>query len=227
MVCARSTWCVAAVVALGAALPGCGAFQAGVVGTFAPSLRRATSLPVSMRVERHLRTRLQASSLDREFHKKGTTWGTPPELRRVDPLDENTKNVIKFSVNALKGLITFLFQGEGREFARFYVLETVARVPYFSYLSILHLFESLGFHERAAWIKVHFAEADNELHHLLIMESLTPSTQPHPAPATGQAAFYFWICAGLYLGGGRAGYYVTQLIEEHAYQTYDTSHPTL
>ena len=159
MACARSTWCIAAVVALGAALPGCGAFQACGGGTFAPGLRRAASLPRAMgpqRVARHVRTQMQAgpSKLDKVFHKKGTTWGTPPELLRVDPLDERTKNVIKFAVDALKGLITFLFQGEGREFARFYVLETVARVPYFSYLSVLHLFESLGFHERAAWIKV-------------------------------------------------------------------------
>ena len=33
---------------------------------------------------------------------------------------------------------------DGRPIARFWFLETVARMPYFSYLSCFHLFESLG-----------------------------------------------------------------------------------
>jgi ubiquinol oxidase len=61
---------------------------------------------------------------------------------------------------------------QGRDFARFYVLETVARVPYSSYMSVLHFYETMGLHRKAYWIKVHFGEADNELHHVLSMESL-------------------------------------------------------
>lgn len=59
-----------------------------------------------------------------------------------------------------------------RSYPRFYVLETIARVPYFSYLSVLHLYETLGSWRKADLLKVHFAETWNELHHLLIMESL-------------------------------------------------------
>lgn len=59
-----------------------------------------------------------------------------------------------------------------RSYARFYVLETIARVPYFSYVSVLHLYETLGLWRKADLLKVHFAETWNELHHLLIMESL-------------------------------------------------------
>ncbi|MEH2093056.1 alternative oxidase [Nostoc sp.] len=59
-----------------------------------------------------------------------------------------------------------------RSYARFYMLETIARVPYFSYLSVLHLYETLGYWRKADLLKLHFAETWNELHHLLIMESL-------------------------------------------------------
>ncbi len=39
------------------------------------------------------------------------------------------------------------------------MLETVARIPYFAYISILHLYESLGFWRAGAELrKVHFAE---------------------------------------------------------------------
>ena len=49
------------------------------------------------------------------------------------------------------------------------MLETVARMPYFSYISILHLYESLGWWRAGAELrKVHFAEEWNELHHLQV-----------------------------------------------------------
>ena len=42
---------------------------------------------------------------------------------------------------------------------KFWVLETVARIPYFAYISILHLYESIGFWRAGAELrKVHFAE---------------------------------------------------------------------
>jgi hypothetical protein len=56
-------------------------------------------------------------------------------------------------------------------FSRFFFLETVARMPYFSYITMLHLYETLGFWRRSADIKrIHFAEEINEFRHLLIME---------------------------------------------------------
>jgi len=59
-------------------------------------------------------------------------------------------------------------------YRRFWVLETVARVPYFSYLSVLHLRQTLGARESDSMdrIREHFAEADNEALHLLVMEEL-------------------------------------------------------
>lgn len=39
-----------------------------------------------------------------------------------------------------------------------------------AFISVLHLYETLGWWRRADYLKVHFAESWNELHHLLIME---------------------------------------------------------
>ncbi len=46
-------------------------------------------------------------------------------------------------------------------------------MPYFSYISMLHLYETLGWWTIGTDVRrVHFAEEWNELHHLQIMESL-------------------------------------------------------
>ena len=46
-----------------------------------------------------------------------------------------------------------------RTIARFYALETIARVPYFSYTSVLHLYETIGFFRQKEFIKLHFSES--------------------------------------------------------------------
>ena len=62
---------------------------------------------------------------------------------------------------------------ENKPVQRFWFLETVARMPYFSYTTMLTLYELLGWWRRSRELrKVHFAEEWNEYHHLLIMESL-------------------------------------------------------
>lgn len=67
---------------------------------------------------------------------------------------------------------------EDRPIQRFWFLETVARMPYFSYLSTLFLFETLGWWSGGAEVrKVHFAEEYNEMQHLRIMESLGGDTR--------------------------------------------------
>jgi len=80
--------------------------------------------------------------------------------------------VIKIPYYALCYLMDEVFEGR-YVFSRFFLLETVARMPYFSYITMLHLYETLGFWRRSSEVKrVHFAEEWNEYHHLLIMESL-------------------------------------------------------
>jgi ubiquinol oxidase len=109
-----------------------------------------------------------------------------------------------------------------RSYARFYVLETIARVPYFSYLSVLHLYETLGLWRKADLLKVHFAETWNELHHLLIMESLDGNRLwIDRFVAEHIAVAYYWVVVPLYMVLPKYAYYLMELIEDHAYHTYD------
>ena len=68
-------------------------------------------------------------------------------------------------------IIDYLYRG--RHFQRFWVLEEIARAPYFAFLSVLHLRESLGL--RGQWhiylMKEHFEQSVNETEHLEYMES--------------------------------------------------------
>lgn len=73
--------------------------------------------------------------------------------------------MIKVLIRSLVSILVFVtdFVYRNRPYPRFYVLETIARVPYFAYLSVLHFYETLGFWRKADWLKVHFAETWNEL----------------------------------------------------------------
>lgn len=61
---------------------------------------------------------------------------------------------------------------DGRPIPRFWVLETVARMPYFAYSSCLHLFATLGWFRSPTLMNIHHAEELNEAYHLSVMESL-------------------------------------------------------
>lgn len=127
-------------------------------------------------------------------------------------------------IRLLVGILVFVINViyANRPYPRFYVLETVARVPYFSYLSVLHLYETLGWWRRADWLKVHFAESWNELHHLLIMESLGGANfWGDRLLARATALVYYWIIILVYLVSPKAAYHFMELVEEHAYASYD------
>jgi ubiquinol oxidase len=132
---------------------------------------------------------------------------------------------MKALIRSLVGILVFVIDVvyRNRPYPRFYVLETIARVPYFAYLSVLHLYETIGFWRRADWLKVHFAETWNELHHLLIMESLGGDRAWGDRFLAQHAAMgYYWIVVPLYMLLPRYAYYMMELIEDHAYHTYDT-----
>jgi ubiquinol oxidase len=134
------------------------------------------------------------------------------------------EDTMKILIRAIVGILVFITDVvyKNRPYPRFYVLETIARVPYFAYLSVLHLNETMGIWRKADWLKVHFAETWNELHHLLIMESLGGNCNwGDRFLAQHLAIAYYWLIVSLYILLPRYAYYAMELIEEHAYQTYD------
>jgi len=109
-----------------------------------------------------------------------------------------------------------------RDYARFYVLETIARVPYFAFVSVLHMYESFGWWRRADYIKVHFAESWNELHHLLTMEALGGDERwVDRFLAQHIAVGYYFMTVLMYLLSPRMAYHFSECVEKHAFHTYD------
>ena len=149
-----------------------------------------------------------------------------PEVQ-VRGLDERIFALNRLLIGTVKGSIdaVYSYQDDGtllQDVRRFYVLETVARVPYFAYLSVLHLRETLGERDLRGVMRLHYAEADNELHHLLVMESLGGnSTAFDRTLAKTMAFFYYWYVVGVYALSPEAAYHLSELIEDHAFQTYD------
>mmetsp|Transcript_13300 Transcript_13300/g.27542 ORF Transcript_13300/g.27542 Transcript_13300/m.27542 type:complete len:317 (+) Transcript_13300:3-953(+) len=120
-------------------------------------------------------------------------------------------------------------------FEKFYILETVARIPYFSYLSVLHVRETLGSRgfldldmsdqeaneKRIEAMRTHYAQADNELHHLLIMEALGGNSKKFDRLLAHTLAFgYYWFVMLVYVWNDKAAYHLNEIIEDHAYETY-------
>eukprot|EP00775_Hariotina_reticulata_P006705 gene6705-6926_t len=111
---------------------------------------------------------------------------------------------------------------DNRPLQRFWFLETVARMPYFSYITMLHLYESLGWWRAGAELrKVHFAEEWNELHHLQIMESLGgDQLWVDRFMAQHAAIVYYIILVVLFIVSPKLAYNFSELIEAHAVDTY-------
>ncbi len=141
------------------------------------------------------------------------------------PLDENTKEFNKKFVVGIKGVIFDTFFAEQtveRAYARFWTLETIARMPYFSYLSALHLYETLGWWRRSDYLKIHFLQTWNEQHHLLIMEELDGDRMWFDRfLAQHLAVGYFFLALILYLFNPTFAYNFNQAVEEEAFETYN------
>jgi len=77
----------------------------------------------------------------------------------------------KYVLDLTVAILDFLYRG--RDYQRFWVLEEIARAPYFAFLSVLHFRESMGLRgpEHLYLMKQHFDQSVNETEHLEYMES--------------------------------------------------------
>tara|TARA_B100000035_G_scaffold106426_1_gene90258 strand:+ start:367 stop:969 length:603 start_codon:yes stop_codon:yes gene_type:complete len=131
------------------------------------------------------------------------------------------KTINTWVLNFTVAIIDFLYKG--RDFPRFWVLEEIARAPYFAFLSVLHLRESLGL--RGQWhiylMEEHFAQTLNETEHLEYMESRGGSTYwVDRFVARHLVLIYYWINVVYYWLAPRAAYHLSYEIEMHAAETY-------
>jgi len=129
--------------------------------------------------------------------------------------------VIKLPYYVLCYFLDVVFEGK-YVFSRFFLLETVARMPYFSYITMLHLYETLGFWRRSSEVKrVHFAEEWNEFHHLLVMESLGGDQAWWVRfVAQHSAIVYFMVLTHLWALSPSLSYKFSEMLETHAVDTY-------
>lgn len=106
---------------------------------------------------------------------------------------------------------------------RFWFLETVARIPYFSYVSMLHTYETMGWWETGSNLKAaHYKEEENETNHLRIMESLGGDTLWwNRFIARHGALVYYVILIGFFMVSPKYAYLSSELLEMHAVDTYE------
>jgi hypothetical protein len=106
---------------------------------------------------------------------------------------------------------------------RFWVLETIARAPYFAFLSVLHLKESLGLRDLSHYylMKEHFAQTINETEHLTEMEHRGGADRwIDRVFAYHLVLIYYWIMVVYYLVAPVSAYHLNAGIEYHATETY-------
>jgi ubiquinol oxidase len=106
---------------------------------------------------------------------------------------------------------------------RFWFLETIARMPYFSYVAVLYMYESLGFWEIDGELKrIHLNEEINEAQHLRIMESIGgDALWWNRFLARHVAMVYYVILVVLFMVSPRTAYMSSELLERHAVDTYE------
>ena len=105
---------------------------------------------------------------------------------------------------------------------RFWFLETVARMPYFSYVAILHMYETLGFWEIGSELKkIHAEQEENEMYHLKIMQSLGGDIRWWNRFLSKHTSIvYYLVLLLLFMISPKTAYLTSELLEMHAVDTY-------
>ena len=131
------------------------------------------------------------------------------------------EKINSFMLSITISIIDYLYRG--RDFQRFWVLEEIARAPYFAFLSVLHLRESLGLRgqEHLYLMKEHFAQSVNETEHLEYMESRGGNDYwIDRFFARHLVLIYYWVNVVYYWLDPISAYHLSYEIEIHAAGTY-------
>ena len=131
------------------------------------------------------------------------------------------KKFNEVTLNITVAIIDFLYQG--RDYQRFWVLEEIARAPYFAFLSVLHLRESLGLRgqEHIYLMEEHFAQTLNETEHLEYMESRGGNLYwIDRFFARHLVLIYYWVNVVYYWVAPKSAYNLSYEVEVHAAVTY-------
>ena len=124
-------------------------------------------------------------------------------------------------LNLTVSIIDYLYRG--RDFQRFWVLEEIARAPYFAFLSVLHFRESMGLRgpEHLYLMKQHFEQSVNETEHLEYMESRGGNLYfIDRFVAKHLVLIYYWSNVVYYWMAPRLAYHLSYEVEIHAAETY-------
>ena len=131
------------------------------------------------------------------------------------------KKLNTITLDITVAIIDFLYRG--RHYQRFWVLEEIARAPYFAFLSVLHLRESMGLRgpEHHFLMRQHFEQSVNETEHLEYMESRGGNAYwIDRAFARHLVLIYYWVNVVYYWLFPMSAYHLSLEVEEHAAQTY-------
>tara|TARA_A100001234_G_scaffold25135_1_gene19647 strand:- start:365 stop:868 length:504 start_codon:yes stop_codon:yes gene_type:complete len=118
-------------------------------------------------------------------------------------------------------ILDFLYRG--RDYQRFWVLEEIARAPYFAFLSVLHFRESMGLRgpEHIDLMIQHFEQSVNETEHLEYMESRGGNAYfIDRFVAKHLVLVYYWINVVYYWVAPKSAYHLSYEVEIHAATTY-------
>jgi len=118
-------------------------------------------------------------------------------------------------------ILDFLYQG--RDYPRFWVLEEIARAPYFAFLSVLHFRESMGLRgpEHIDLMVQHFEQSINETSHLEYMESRGGNAHfVDRFVAKHLVLIYYWVNVVYYWVAPKSAYHLSYEVEVHAATTY-------
>ena len=125
-------------------------------------------------------------------------------------------------LNITVAIVDFLYRG--RDFQRFWVLEEIARAPYFAFLSVLHFRESRGLRGpiHLKLMEEHFGQTLNETEHLEYMESRGGADYwIDRIFAKSLVLIYYWIMVVYYGLFPISAYDLNERVEWHAAHTYE------